>query len=300
LGRDARADREPEAIRSFTRSLLKDLHALERIISAGMIEAGPRKIGLEQELFLVDSGWQPALVATEVLQRLAEGPYTTELALYNLEINLEPLELSGDCFSELEKNLTDHLTTVREAAKREGAEVVLTGILPSLKRSHVTLESMTPRDRYYALNDAVARMRGGPARLKIQGVDELNLEDDTVMLESCNTSCQVHLQVSAEEFARFYNIAQAVTGPVLAAAVNSPLLFGRRLWSETRIALFQQSVECTSGSFRRRLGEGLGARAVPGGRRAVPGTAADGDFRRLARRTGRGQCADSAGSSAAQ
>ncbi len=86
-------------------------------------------------------------------------------------------------------------------------------------------------------------MRGGPARLHIVGIDELNVEDDSVMLESCNTSCQVHLQVSADEFAHFYNVAQAVIGPVLAAGVNSPLLFGKRLWAETRIALFQQSVD---------------------------------------------------------
>lgn len=243
MGQDARAKREPEAMRSFSRSMLRDLHALEQLIAAGGIESGVRRVGMEQELFLVDSGWRPALVAVEVLERLGGGAYTTELARYNLEINLEPLELRGDCFSVMERSLLNHIEAVREAARREGAEVVITGILPSLKRSDVSLDSMTPKDRYLALNEAVTRMRGGPARLQIEGVDELNLEDDTVMLESCNTSCQVHLQVSAEEFAHFYNAAQALIGPVLAAAVNSPLLFGKRLWAETRIALFQQSVD---------------------------------------------------------
>ncbi len=243
MGQDAIAKREPEAMRSFSRSMLRDLHALERLIGSGKIESGVRRIGLEQELFLVDSAWRPALVAVEVLDRLGGAPYTTELARYNLEINLEPQLLRGDCFSVMERSLQNYIHAVRQAARKEGAEVVITGILPSLKKSDVSLESMTPKDRYFALNEAVTRMRGGPARLQIQGVDELNLEDDTVMLESCNTSCQVHLQVSAEEFAHFYNVAQAVVGPVLAAAVNSPLLFGKRLWAETRIALFQQSVD---------------------------------------------------------
>ncbi len=243
MGQEVRPDREPEAIRAFTRSMLRDIHALERLISDGRIASGHPKIGMEQELFLVDSSWRPALVSMQVLERLDAEPYTTELARFNLEINLEPLDLKGDCFSALEKNLLNHLETVREAARKEGAEVVLTGILPSLKKSDATLENISPRDRYYALNEAMTRMRSGPARLLIQGVDELNVEHDSVMLEACNTSCQVHLQVSAEQFARTYNSAQAVLGPVLAAAVNSPLLFGRRLWAETRIALFRQSVD---------------------------------------------------------
>ena len=53
----------------------------------------------------------------------------------------------------------------------------------------------------------------------------------------------MHFQTGTEEFASLYKIAQAVAGPVLAAATNSPLLFGKRLWRETRIALFQQSVD---------------------------------------------------------
>jgi len=243
MGQDAKPDLEPEAIRAFTRSMLRDIHALERLIADGRIASGHPKIGLEQELFLVDSSWRPALVAMQVLERLDAQAYTTELAQFNLEINLDPLELKDDCFSALERNLLGHLEKVREAARKEGAEVVLTGILPSLKKSDAILDNITPRDRYFALNEAMTRLRSGPARLLIQGIDELNVEHDSVMLEACNTSCQVHLQVKAEEFARTYNVAQAVLGPVLATAVNSPLLFGRRLWAETRIALFRQSVD---------------------------------------------------------
>lgn len=247
MGLDARSEREPEAIRSFTRSMLKDLRALERMIGDRRIESGVRRIGLEQELFLVDSGYRPATVALEVLERLNDDSFTTELARFNLEINLDPLLLQGDCFSVLESRLAGKVEAVREAARKEGAGVLLTGILPSLTKSDLSLDNITPKDRYYALNEAVTRLRGGrPVRLQIQGIDEVNVEHDSVMLEACNTSCQVHLQVAADEFARFHNAAQAVLGPVLAACTNSPLLFGRRLWYETRIALFQQSVDTRS------------------------------------------------------
>lgn len=243
MGENVRAERGAESVRAFTRAILRDLHALERIVAEGMIETDQRRIGMEQELFLVDSGWRPAPVALEVLERLGEGPFTTELALFNLEINLDPVPLIGDCFSAIRRALEGHLDAVRLAARQEGAEVCLTGILPSLRKSHLSLESITPKDRYFALNNAVTQMRGGPLRLQIQGIDELYVEHDSVMLEASNTSCQVHLQVGVQEFARLYNVAQAVMGPVLSASVNSPLLFGKRLWSETRIALFRQSVD---------------------------------------------------------
>ncbi len=243
MGRDAKAEHEPEALRAFTRSMLKDLRALEKIIESGMIESGVRRIGVEQELFLVDAGWRPAPVAIEVLEKLVGDSYSTELARFNLEINLDPLELAGGTFSTLHQNLMAHIDAVRAAASDVGADVVLTGILPTLNKSDLSLDNITPRDRYYALNEAVSRLRGGSMELHIMGVDELHLEHDSVMLESCNTSFQVHLQVAADEFADHHNVAQAVAGPVLAACVNSPLLFGKRLWRETRIALFQQSVD---------------------------------------------------------
>ena len=165
-------------------------------------------------------------------------PFTPELARFNLELNLQPLLLTGDAFSTIESQLNSNLSRAREAAEHEGARIALAGILPTLAKSDLGLENITPRTRYYALNEAVGRMMGGkPYRLRIEGTDELHVEHDSVMLEACNTSCQVHLQVSAEEFAPFYNAAQVALAPVLAAAANSPLLFGKRLWAETRIAV---------------------------------------------------------------
>ena len=243
----------PDAVRTFTKALLADLHALEEMLRRGMIESGVRRFGAEQEAFLVDRTFHPAPCAPEVLERLGSEAFTTELARFNLEMNLEPVPLHGSCFRTVQGEIEALLAEARAAAAEEGADVVLAGILPTIEQSDLKFENITPVPRYYALNEALARMRGGtPYNLKLVGLDELHVEHDNVMLEACNASCQFHLQVSAEEFAPFYNAAQAVLGPVLAAAANSPLLFGKRLWAETRIALFQQSLDTRDTSVHER------------------------------------------------
>ena len=238
--------------RAFSKALLKDLQALEKMLENGLIESGVRRFGCEQEMFLVNRAWRPAPVAMEVLERLDGEAFTTELARFNLEINVEPMMLGGACLSALQASIEELLDMVRGAASELGVDVVLAGILPTLGKSDLTLDNISPVPRYHALNEALTRMRGGAYRLQLEGQDELQIEHDSVMLEACNSSCQVHLQVEAEEFAAMYNVAQAMTGPVLAAAVNSPTLFGKRLWAETRIALFRQSLDTRSASVHLR------------------------------------------------
>jgi CBS domain-containing protein len=244
MGMEITLTEEPDAIRRFTQSILRDLAALERMLQEDRIESGVRRVGAEQELFLVTRGWRPALLVLQVLERLQDGIFSTELAQFNLEANLEPVHLTGDGLGRMEAQLNQVLEKARNAAAAEGGDVVMAGILPTLVKSDLSLESLTPRQRYRALNDAFCRLRQGPSyRLRIEGIDELMLEHESVMLEACNTSFQAHLQVSGPEFPSVYNAAQAVLAPVLAAAANSPVLFGKRLWSETRIALFQQSLD---------------------------------------------------------
>ncbi len=234
---------DPRHLREFMKALLNDVRALERMIKEGMFESGVRRIGAEQELFLTDPSWRPSSEYDKVLAEVNHPDFTTELARFNLEFNCDPLLFGGDCLSALETQLNAHIERVRGAAERCGVKIVMIGILPTLQKSDLGLDNMTPMPRYFALNDAMNKLNGGAYLFRIKGADEFLVQHDSVMLESCNTSFQVHFQVSTEEFARFYNIAQAILGPVLAVATNSPLLFGKRLWHETRIALFQQSID---------------------------------------------------------
>jgi len=146
----------------------------------------------------------------------------------------------------MHEELKEVLAKARLAATELGADILLAGILPTLKVSDLTLANLTPMPRYHELNRSVTQLHGGPFSIHIKGLDELQLTHDNIMMESCNTSFQVHFQVNPAEFVVTYNIAQAITAPVLAAAVNSPLLLGRRLWQETRLALFQHSADARS------------------------------------------------------
>jgi CBS domain-containing protein len=233
-------------MRLFVKSLLADVHALEIMLEQGKIESNIRRIGAEQEMFLVDRALQPAKLAQVMLNRLTGENFTTELGLFNLEANLSPQVLGGDCFTRMEVELRRMLELARNAAAAENAAIVLCGILPTLEKQHLTLDYMTPSPRYLAMNRLLTEMRGGKFEFLIKGVDEFHTHHENVMLEACTTSFQVHYQVSAPEFARAYNLAQAITAPALAVSVNSPTLLQHRLWHETRIALFQQSLDTRS------------------------------------------------------
>lgn len=249
---DVRKDSDEVALREFTQHLIKDVRALEHMLQEGMFEEGVRRIGAEQELFLVDKRGKPAPIIEEVLADNTDDRIVTELTRFNLEFNMIPILFGGDCLRQMEEATQELIGRVRELVQAQDGEIIQTGILQTIQLAELTLEYMTPRPRYYALNDAITRLRGGPGQFQIRGVDELFMKHDTIMLEGCNTSFQTHFQVSPDEFPRFYNIAQAVAGPCLAAATNSPLLFGKRLWRETRIALFEQAVDTRSSNLYLR------------------------------------------------
>ncbi|MDR8392830.1 glutamate-cysteine ligase family protein [Aliifodinibius sp. S!AR15-10] len=233
-----------EETQHFMKNVLKDLHALEKMLQGDWFEKDPLRIGAEQELCLVDRQAKASPTSMEVLEKLEDkDAFTTEFAKFNLEINLEPLEFTGKCLSQMEENLSKRVETVRKAAQDLNSDVILTGILPTIRKADVDLKNMTPLQRYRALCQAINKMRGEEYDLRIQGTDELLMKFDSPLLEACNTGFQVHLQVTPENFVQKYNVAQAITAPVLACSVGSPILFGKRLWSETRIALFQQSVD---------------------------------------------------------
>ncbi|NNE97464.1 MAG: CBS domain-containing protein [Pyrinomonadaceae bacterium] len=238
--------------RDFTKAVLNDLRAFEIMLEKGEFEEDVKRIGAEQEMFLVDSTMAPSLSALKILEDANDERLTTEIGLFNLEANLSPLDFTGDCLSRMESELVEILGIVSKSAKKFDSDLVLTGILPTIRHSDLALESITPMPRYYELNRILTELHGTDRNILIKGLDELNLHLKDAFVEICNTSFQIHLQVPIKDFANYYNWSQAVSGPVLASAVNSPILLGHRLWNETRVALFKRAVDARSPAHQAR------------------------------------------------
>ncbi len=242
--------KEDLAARSqFLQHLLNDIAALDQLLKNQAIESGIQRIGAEQEFCLVDAQCKPSREALAVLEAVNDDHFTTELATYNLEINLDPFELKGEAFRLMENQLTTLLAKAKQKAAEVENRLLLCGILPTVSKTELDLEYMTPNPRYFALNERLKGLRGEDFHLHLSGVDELTICHDSVLFEACNTSFQMHLQIEAEDFIPSYNWSQAIAGPVLGIATNSPLLLGRELWNESRIALFRQSIDTRNTSF---------------------------------------------------
>jgi CBS domain-containing protein len=237
---------------AFMKSLLEEVQALETMLSKGMIESGERRIGAEQEMFIVNRAFKPALRALDLLERIGDDRFTHEIGLFNLEANLSVQQMTGGALRAMEEEAQEIYRIAREKAAEVGCDIALVGRLPTLSRENLGLDAMVPTVRYKALNDALRGLRGDDFQFTINGIDQLTVKHDNVMLEACNTSFQVHFQTGPQTFAKHYNIAQAITGPLLAAAVNSPILWGRRLWHESRIAVFEYSIDARSEAHQAR------------------------------------------------
>lgn len=228
----------------FAAKLEACLDALRQVVARPGFGVGEPSIGAELELNLVDAHRLPAPVNRAVLEDVKDDRLTLEVNRFNLEINARPQPLRGRPLSATARQLDEALAATRAAAATHGASVVTVGILPTLREEDLGPGALTDGRRYRALSSSLRRIRQSPFPLRIRGEeDELRLLAEDVTYEGANTSFQVHLRASPDEFARTYNASQVATGVVLAIAGNSPLLLGRRLWEETRIALFRQSVD---------------------------------------------------------
>ena len=227
----------------FMKHLLSDIRAFETMLAEDHFEKDIQRIGAEQEMVLVDEKFSPALIGPEIHRALDKDFITTEYARFNLEINLSPLTFGGACLSEMKQELMDKLQLVADEAKKHRAQLILTGILPTIREADTDPVAMTPEPRYQALLENVNQRRGAQYEFNIKGVDELITRKNPSTFGGCMTSFQVHLQVNPNDLADQYNWAQMITAPTLACATNSPVFLGRRLWHETRIALLRQTTD---------------------------------------------------------
>jgi Glutamate-cysteine ligase family 2(GCS2) len=253
MGRDIPAIAiTPQDRRAYREKVRRCLDVFARMLRESAFESEPRRVGLEIELNLVDEAGLPSMKNAEVLGALADPAWATELGQFNLEINVPPRPLAGDALARLEREVRDSLNHADALARQAGSRLVMIGILPTLREDDVSEQAMSPNPRYRLLNDQVFAARGEEMQIAIEGPERLLAHVDTIAPEAACTSVQFHLQVSPEAFGSYWNAAQAVAGPQLALAANSPFLFGRQLWPETRIPLFEQATDTRPEELREQ------------------------------------------------
>jgi gamma-glutamyl:cysteine ligase YbdK (ATP-grasp superfamily) len=245
MGEDIRASRFTEHdFAQFAIRLRDETEYANRLFeSHGFSNAG-YMLGFEVEAWIVDHNYFPASINQRLLETIAHPLVVPELSRFNVELNCEPLALSVNVLDLAHDALTRLWSKCNAIAHQLDANMVMIGTLPTIRDDDLTLPNMSPLNRFYALNDEVLRRRGGrKLRVNIAGRDHLLSEHADVMLEAATTSFQIHLKTPAALAHLYYNASVAASGPILAACGNSPFLFGKSLWDETRIPLFEQAVD---------------------------------------------------------
>jgi len=204
----------------------------------------PLMAGYELEAWLINHDCLPSPSNEQFLANAQSPLLTQELAQFNIEINASPLKLANKMLSEFEQAFTEHWDFCQNIARSIDCQLLSIGILPTLQPQHLTLKNISDQERYRALNEQVLKQRGGEAfKLNINGHESIKTTHQDVMLEAASTSLQIHLQVTQQQAVRYYNASILLSAPLVAISANSPYVFGKDLWSETRIPVFEQSVD---------------------------------------------------------
>jgi hypothetical protein len=221
----------------------RNLDVFARMLRESRFDGDKRSIGLEIELNLTEETGDPALANTHVLELIADEDFQTELGQFNVEINIPPRKLAGKVFDDLEECVRADLNAAEQAAKGAHVHLLMIGIMPTLTPSLLNREALSANPRYALLNEQIFAARGEDLEISIDGAERLSIHADTIAPEAACTSVQLHQQVEPEAFARHWNAAQAIAGVQVAVAANSPFFYGKELWRETRIALFEQATD---------------------------------------------------------
>jgi hypothetical protein len=227
----------------YRRKVRRCLDVFALMLHDFQFDADRPMTGLELEINLIDASAEPAMRNASVLSDLADPYFQTELGQFNLEYNARPRLIAGAGFASYEEDLRDAMGRADEAARKADAAVVIVGILPTLAARHAVLDNLSLNPRYRLLNEQILDARGGAMPIDIRGADRLQMDVDSIAPEAACTSVQFHLQVAPDAFADYWNAAQSIAGVQLALGANSPFLYGRHLWAETRIALFEQATD---------------------------------------------------------
>lgn len=227
----------------FNHKIHDQLDTLKQVIDQPSFGLGETFIGAELEIYLMDNQHQISPINLELLEKLNDEQFQSELNKYNIELNLLPVKAAGKPFSQLTQEILTKFVHLNKVAKSFSARPVAIGILPTLKEQHLSKQYMTDLGRYKLLSRELSKLRGQPFHIKIDGDEPIDFCSSEVCVEGANTSFQVHLMTNKDNFSDTFNAAQLSLPMSLAIAANSGVFLGNCAWDETRVALFKQSID---------------------------------------------------------
>jgi len=229
---------------AYYKHLKKETENLKGMFDEQAFSESQAMCGIEQEAWITNQKNYPVPENQYLLDEINSDLLSPELAQFNIELNVHPQYIKGGGLRKMHHELSELWSLCEEKLRKKDLHLHMVGILPTVRDKELVIKNMSSMNRYQALNEQVLKLRKGkPLNLDIVGVEHLKSEHFDVMLESAATSFQIHRQVPVEQSARYYNAAILVSAPMVALCANSPFLFGRSLWDETRIPLFEQAVE---------------------------------------------------------
>lgn len=228
---------------AFDDKLQASLTALRRLLQRPGFGQGQTSLGAELEVYLVDDKGRPSGINQTLLANCNDARFTEELNRFNLEMNLTPVPAQGSPFAAMADEMRAALSLAQAEAEKLNTSIVPIAILPTARQSDFGADAITPLARYKALARRLVEESGHGFNVAIDGPEPIEFHSDQIALEGANTAFQMHLRVNPDRFVDTYNAAMLMTPLVLAISGNSPFLFGHRLWDETRVALFKQSID---------------------------------------------------------
>jgi hypothetical protein len=202
----------------------------------------------------VDKDFIPAPSSDEFINKLEHPFVVPEISKFNFELNSDPHNITNKVFSTLEEETLEIWKKCESFAEQMNLKAMTIGTLPTLRDYMLTMDNLSPQKRYFALNNRIMKLREGkPTVLDLEGRDELKIEHQDIITECAATSLQIHFGVTQQNGPRYYNASIVSSAFMAAIGANSPFFYGKELWDESRIPIFEQSVNLKS--FRRGDGK---------------------------------------------
>ena len=263
MGQDTQQQHYSEQqTQKFQRLLVNETKLLKSWIQTGYFDhSTPLRCGYEVEGWIINTQGNPYPYGEHLLKAAADSHITPELSKFNFEINGNPCDVNNHLPEYLRKDFEYYWGKCSRIMAQYQGRILAIGCYPDLAHVPFGPHELSPQKRYLALNNQLQKLRQGPAHIHIEGRESLICDARNLVFEAQATSLQIHLQVAFPRAKDIYN-ASLILSPIMSAlCANAPYVFGKELWSESRIPVFEQSVSLNqqvNGQKFSRVGLGQG------------------------------------------